>query len=115
MPASVIFNISSKALSRLLHTSHMLINFLRLREAFLIHVVDLGHVSLPVVFARKSFAALSGVLAIRHGTVKLLLLLVTVIDVSLEMCLGTKAFATIRIVALVILYMVTLVMSMFVC
>lgn len=75
----------------------------------MIHIVNLCHVPFPVVLSRKAFASLSGIFTVLDSTVKLLLLLMTIIDVSLKMRLGAESLATIGIVTLVILDMITLV------
>lgn len=71
----------------------------------------LDHVSLPVVFSGECFAACSGIVTARNGAVELLLLLVPVIDMSLQMSLGAEALATAWVMALVVLAMVSLVVS----
>lgn len=77
----------------------------------LLNVVDLDHVSLPVVFSGERFAASSGIITASNRAVEFLLLLVPVINVSLKMSLGTEALATAWIWALVVFTMVSLVMS----
>lgn len=76
----------------------------------LLHVVNLGHVSLPIVLARERPATAGRVVAAGYGTVKLFLLFMTVVNMSLQMRLCAEAFATARIVAFVVFAMVTLVM-----
>ena len=76
----------------------------------MIHVVNLGHVPFPIVFAWKGLAAGSGKVASGNRAVELLLLLVPVVDVALKMRLGAKALATIWIWALVVLAVVALMM-----
>lgn len=70
----------------------------------------LGHVSLPIVLSRERPATAGRVVAAGYGTVKLFLLLMTVVNVSLQMRLGAEAFATARVVALMVFAMITLVM-----
>lgn len=77
----------------------------------LLNVVNLHHVSLPVVFSRESFTARSRIITAADGAVELLLLLVPVVDVSLKMSLGAEAFATVWVRALVVFAMVSLVVS----
>lgn len=77
----------------------------------LIYTVNLCHVSFPVVLSGKPLATLSRVIATSHDAVKLLLLLMAVIDVSLEMSLGSKALSAILVWAFMILGVISLVMS----
>lgn len=88
------------------------IDFNRLWKLLLFNVVYLNHVSLPVILSRESLAACSRVVASSNGTVELLLLLVPVIDVSLQMSLGAKPLAAAIIRALVVFAMVSLMMPM---
>lgn len=81
----------------IVQSGHLLIHFDRFGELRVIQVVDLGHVSFPVVFPGESFAASSGKVASWNRTVKLLLLLMSVIDVALKMRFGAKAFAAVWI------------------
>ena len=75
----------------------------------LIHVMDFRHVSLPVVLSWESLASSTGVVASLNGTMKLLFLFMPVIDMTLQMCLGTKALATCRVRAFVIFAVISLV------
>ena len=76
--------------------------------------MDFGHVALPVVLPWKSFASRSRVVAALNRTVKLALLLVSIVHVTHQVSLGTKAFATCWIGAFVILAVVSLVVLEFV-
>lgn len=71
--------------------------------------MNLHHVSLPIVLSREGFATISRIVASRHAAVELLLLFVPVVDVSLEMCLGSEALAAVRVRAFMIFAMVSLV------
>lgn len=77
----------------------------------MLHVVNLGHVSLPVVLSRERLAAQFGVVAPLNSTMVLLLLLVSIVDVPLQMSLGPETFAASRIRALMIFRMIALVVS----
>lgn len=65
--------------------------------------------ALPVVLSRKGFATIPRIVASRNTAMELLLLFVSVVDMSLEMCLGSEAFAAVRVHAFMILAMVPLV------
>lgn len=80
-------------LARLELARHVLVNLHRLGQLSMVHAVDLGHVPLPVVLAGESLASLPRVVAARHRAVELLLLLMAVVDVPLQMRLGTEALA----------------------
>lgn len=76
----------------------------------MVHAVDLGHVSLPIVLSGECLAAGPRVVAPLDGAVELLLLLVTVVYMSLQMRLCTESFATCRVRTPMILAVVPLVM-----
>lgn len=73
-------------------------------------LMNLGHVSFPVIFSRECLPSCSGVVTPLDGAVKLLLLLVPVIYVSLEMSLGAESFTAFRIRALVLFAVISLMM-----
>lgn len=73
--------------------------------------MNLDHVSLPVVFSGECFATCSGIITAGDGAVEFLLLLVPVINMSLQMSLGAEALATAWVWALVVFAMVSLVVS----
>lgn len=72
--------------------------------------MNLHHVPFPVVLSRECPAAQLGIITALDGAMKLLLLFVAVIDVALQMRLGAEALATARILALVVLAVVSLMM-----
>lgn len=66
-----------------LPSSHFLVDLDRLRKSPMVHAMYLRHVSLPVVLSRECFPTCSRIVAALYGAMELLLLLVTVVDVSL--------------------------------
>ena len=64
-------------------------------------VVDVDHVSPPVVLPRERLPSKLGVCACRLGAVEGLGLLVLVVNVAFQMCLGTKPLAAARMCAFV--------------
>jgi hypothetical protein len=91
-------------------TAHFLINFNRFGQVLLVHVVNLGHVPFPVVFARECLASSFRIVTVGKGAVKLLLLLMAVVDVSLQVRFCSKTLATVLVRAFVLLGVVALVM-----
>lgn len=77
----------------------------------LLDIVNLDHMSLPVVFSGECFATSSGIVAAGDGAMELLLLLVSVINMSLKVSLGAEALSTAWVWALVVFAVVSLVMS----
>lgn len=77
----------------------------------LFNIVNLDHVSLPIIFSGESLAARSGIIAASNRAMEFLLLLVPVIDMSLQMGLGAKALATAWVRALVVFTVIALMMS----
>lgn len=70
--------------------------------------MNLDHVSLPIVFSGEGFASCSGIIAAGNRTMEFLLLLVPVIDMSLQMGLGAKALAAAWVRALVVFTVIAL-------
>jgi len=75
--------------------------------------MDFGHMSLPIVLAGESLATCPRVVASLHGAVKLLLLFVTIIDMSLQMSFCSEALAATSIRALMVFTVIALVVLEF--
>lgn len=89
---------------------HHLFVLYGLGKILLRNLVYASHVSLPIIFPQEALAASSRVLAGGDCAVELLTVQVPVVDVSLQMRLGTEALATVRVVASVLLHVVACVM-----
>lgn len=91
-------------------SAHLMVNLYGLWKLRLVHVVDLGHMPLPVVLSGESLASRPRIIAILDRAVELLLLLVPVVDVALKMRLRAESFPAVWIRTLVIFDVVSLVM-----
>lgn len=73
--------------------------------------MDIDHVSPPVVLSRERLAAGLGVGACANGAVEFLRLLVLVVDVTIQVGLGSKSLATSWVRALMRPFMVSFMMT----
>lgn len=69
------------------------------------------HMPFPIIFALKRFSPSPRIVAIRFLTMEFLLFDMTIVDVTLQVRLGSKSLAAVFVRALVLLAMIPLMMS----